>query len=97
MILLIIGVSFAETFLEWTNCPEKLMDEAVLYFRLYFMGVPILMFYNFCASILRAAGDSKRPMLFLTLGGILKVIFTYVFVAVFGMAVAGVAIASIIS
>ncbi len=97
ILLLVIGVSFAEVFLRWTNCPEKLLNEAVLYFRLYFAGVPILMIYNFCAAILRSAGDARRPMIFLTLGGIIKIILTYVFVAVLDMAVAGVAFATIIS
>lgn len=97
ILLLVIGVSFAEIFLKWTNCPDKLLNEAVLYFRLYFAGVPILMIYNFCAAILRSAGDARRPMIFLTLGGIIKIILTYVFVAVLDMAVAGVAFATIIS
>ena len=95
--LLAIGVSLADVFLSLTNCPDELMSEATLYFRLYFVGVPILMLYNFCASILRSTGDSRRPMIYLTLGGILKILFTYVFVAHFKMQVAGVAIATIIS
>jgi len=97
MFLLVLGVSCAEIFLKWTNCPDELMTEATLYFRLYFAGVPILMIYNFCASILRSAGDARRPMIFLTLGGIVKVILNYVFVAVLDMAVAGVAFSTIIS
>lgn len=95
--LLLIGVSFADIFLRWTNCPDKLLSEAVLYFRMYFAGVPILMVYNFCAAILRSAGDARRPMLFLTLGGMIKIILTYIFVAILDMAVAGVALATIIS
>ena len=97
LLLLVVGVSFAETFLRWTNCPEELLKEAVLYFRLYFTGVPILMIYNFCAAILRSAGDSRRPMIFLLLGGAVKVILTYVFVAVFHLAIVGVACSTIIS
>jgi putative MATE family efflux protein len=69
----------------------------VLYFRLYFAGVPIFMLYNFCASILRATGDSRRPMVFLTVGGVVKVIFTFVFTAYFRMGVAGVGLATILS
>lgn len=95
--LLIIGVVFARIFLSWMNCPESLLDHATLYFRLYFLGVPVLMLYNFCASILRSSGDSKRPMLFLTLGGVIKVILTILFVAVFKLNVTGVALATIIS
>ena len=97
IILLIVGVAFADVFLLWNNCKEDLLPMASLYFRLYFIGVPILMIYNFCAAILRSSGDSKRPMLYLTLGGVVKVLLTYVFVAFFNMDVDGVALATIIS
>lgn len=96
-VLLAVGVTFAEVFLGWMNCPEGLLPQATLYFRLYFMGVPISMLYNFCASILRATGDSRRPMVFLTLGGILKVVFSFLFVAYLDMTVDGVALATILS
>lgn len=97
IILLIIGVTFSKTFLKMTNCHESLIEEAVIYFKIYFYGVPISMFYNFCASILRAIGDTKRPMYFLILGGIIKVVFNLVFVTVFDLGVEGVAFATIIS
>jgi len=97
VLLAVIGLMGAETFLTWVNCPEKLFDQAVLYFRLYFAGVPIFMLYNFCASILRATGDSRRPMIYLTAGGVVKVVFTFVFTAYFRMGVAGVAWATILS
>ena len=97
IMLTVIGISFAEVFLGWMNCPAELMDDAVLYFRLYFAGVPILMVYNFCAAILRSTGDSRRPMIFLTIGGVLKVLFNLLFVAVFDMTITGVAFATIIS
>lgn len=97
ILLAIVGILGARLFLTWMNCAESLIDNAVLYFRLYFAGVPILMVYNFCAAVLRSTGDSKRPMLYLTLGGILKVVFTFVFVAWFNMSVEGVAFATIIS
>ncbi len=95
--LLIIGVIFAKVFLKLSNCPDQLLSSATLYFRLYFFGVPILMIYNFIAAILRSSGDSKRPMIFLTIGGILKVIFTFLFVGVFNMQITGVALATIVS
>lgn len=97
VVMAIIGVSCAEIFLGWTNCPTSILDSAVLYFRIYFMGVPILMFYNFCASILRAAGDTRRPMIFLTMAGAIKIILTVIFVVAFDMSVDGVAVATIIS
>lgn len=97
VLLMVIGVVFARVFLLWTNCPASILDQAVLYFRLYFAGVPILMLYNFCAAILRSTGDSKRPMVFLTLGGVFKIFLTYFFVAVLPLEVAGVAYATILS
>lgn len=97
VLLMIVGVIFAQTFLKLTNCPDSLLGQAILYFRIYFYGIPIMMFYNFCASILRAIGETKKPMYFLILGGIIKVICTILFVAVFGMNVEGVALATIVS
>ncbi len=95
--LAVIGISCAEVFLRWTNCPEKLLAQAALYFRLYFAGVPILMIYNFCASILRSAGDSKHPMAFSIIGGVVKVLLSWLFVGGWSMGVAGVALATILS
>ena len=97
LLLLIIGVSCADVFLTWMNCSEVLMAEATLYFRLYFLGCPLLMIYNFCAAALRSAGDSKRPMMYLITSGGIKVVLTVLFVAVFKMTVAGVALATIVS
>jgi putative MATE family efflux protein len=97
ILLSAVGISFAETFLIWTKCDPILLPQATLYFKIYFAGVPILMVYNFCASILRASGDTRRPMLFLTLSGVVNVILNFVFVAGLGMRVDGVAIATVIS
>ncbi len=97
MILMGIGVTFAETFLRMTNCPESLLPQAVQYFKIYFYGVPILLLYNFSASVLRAIGDTKNPMYFLVIGGIIKILFTLFFVTAFDMGVAGVAFATILS
>ena len=66
-LLMTIGVTFAGPFLKWTNCPDSLLPQATLYFRIYFCGMPSIMLYNFCASILRSTGDTKRPMYFLIL------------------------------
>lgn len=97
LLLAVIGVTFSETFLKMTNCPDRLMSQAVVYFKLYFYGIPVFMLYNFLASILRAAGDTKRPMYFLILAGILKVVFTTLFAMFFDMDVEGVAYATIIA
>ncbi len=93
----VIGVVGAELFLRWNNCPDTLLDQATVYFQLYFAGVPLLMVDNFCSAILRATGDSQRPMIFSLASGALKVILTFVFAAVFRMGVEGVAIATILA
>ena len=97
LVLLLVGVIFARTFLQWTNCPEELLDQATLYFQLYFVGVPITIVYTFAVAILRSAGDSRRPMYISLLAGAIKVGCTFLFVGVFRMSVAGVAVATIIS
>ena len=76
IILMLVGAALAESFLLMINCPENLLYQATIYFKINFYGMPFLMLYNFCAAILRAVGDSKRPMYFLILGGIIKVLFT---------------------
>ena len=97
LLLLVIGVSCAEIFLRLTNCPESMLPDAVTYFRIYFLGAPIALLYNFSAAILRAAGDTKRPMYFLLLGGMLKVVLNIFCITVLKLTVAGVAIATIAS
>jgi len=97
LVLMVIGVAFAETFLKMTNCPIGLLPQATKYFKIYFYGVPIMMLYNFCASILRATGDTKRPMYFLIIGGIVKTLLTLLFVTALNVDVEGVAFATIIS
>lgn len=93
----IVGIWGARLFLSWMNCPDELLDDAVLYFRLYFAGVPILMVYNFSAAILRSKGDAKRPMIYLIIGGIVKVGCNFLFVGAFRLSVVGVALSTIIS
>lgn len=96
LLIMAIGVIFAEPFLKIANCPDTILPQAVAYFRIYFLGVPILMIYNFSASILRSIGDTKRPMYFLILGGFIKTLFTLLFAAVFDMDVKGVGVATVI-
>ena len=96
-ILLIVGVVFAEQMLILTNCPEALLPQAVIYFKLYFLGVPVLMLYNFCASILRSIGETKRPMYYLIIGGVVKVLLNLFCILVLKLTVEGVAIATIVS
>ena len=97
IVLMVIGVTFSETLLKMTNCSDSLLAQAVTYMKIYFCGVPISMLYSFCASLLRAIGDTKRPMYFTLSGGVAKVLFTLLFVTVFDMSVAAVACANIIS
>lgn len=97
LLLAIVGVLFGETFLKWTNCPDTLLPQATLYFQLYFMGAPTILFYDFCAAILRAIGDTKRPMYIIVFGGLLKVVLTFALVAGFGLKVVGVGLATLIS
>ena len=92
-IALISGV----TFLEWMDTSEAIIDQSALYMKIYFIGAPFNMLYNFGSSVLRATGDTKRPLYFLALSGAVNVILNIVFVLAFHMDVAGVALATIIS
>lgn len=92
-----VGVFGAKTFLTWMNCDPLILDQAALYLRIYFIGMPIIMLYNFAAGVLRAVGDTLRPMLFLLLGGFINVGLNVFFVTVCNMSVDGVAIATITS
>ena len=96
-ILLAVGVPCAELFLKWMGCDPRVLDMATTYLRIYFLGMPIMMLYNFCASIMRAVGDSKRPLIFLSIGGVVNVVLNIFFVTVLKMTVQGVAIATIVS
>lgn len=97
LVLTLIGLTFANPLLVMVNCPDSLRDQAAIYFRLYFAGVPLLMIYNFSVSVLRSVGNSRQPMIFFTTGGAIKVAFSYLLIAVYDMGVVGVALATIIS
>lgn len=97
VMLSVIGIVFAKIFLGWMNCPDSLLEQAATYFRIYFIGAPFVMLYNFSASILRAMGDSKRAMYFLTIGGVVKVGLSILITTVFHTTVEGVAIGTVTS
>ncbi len=97
VIILILGQIFAEPALRLMDTPDEIIDMSVLYMRIYFMGTPFFMLYNFGASILRAVGDTKRPMMFLVLAGAVNAGLNVFLVVVFHLDVAGVAIATVIS
>ena len=95
--LTIVGFALARPLLHMMGSPDDVIDLAVLYVRILFLGMPVQMLYNFCAAVLRAVGDTKRPLYFLTIAGVINVILNLIFVIVFHMSVAGVALATIIS
>ncbi len=97
VLLAVIGVVGARQFLVWMNCDAEVLDLATTYLIIYFLGMPIMMAYNFIASIMRAVGDSVRPMIYLLIGGIVNVVLNIFFILVLDMDVAGVAIATIAS
>ena len=97
LVLIFVGLVGARQFLVWMASPAEVIDQATLYLRIYFLGMPAMMFYNFGAALLRAAGDTRRPLYYLTLAGVANVALNLVFVIVFRMDVAGVALATIIS
>ena len=97
LFLAVVGVSLARTLLVLTSSPEDVIDLATLYLRIYFCGMPANMFYHFGAAILRAQGDTRRPLYFLTTAGVVNVGLNLVFVIGLQMSVAGVALATIIS
>ena len=95
--LSVVGVLFSETFLTMMKTPENVLPLSAKYMRIYFCGMTFTMVYNFCASILRAAGDTKSPLFFLMISGVINVVLNVFFVVVFHMTVDGVALATIIS
>lgn len=95
--LIVIGIILAEPLLTLMGTPDDVLDQAALYMRIYFVGMPASMLYNFGAAILRAVGDTKRPLYFLFISGIVNVILNLVLVLVFHLGVAGVAIATVTS
>lgn len=95
--LIAAGIALARPMLEMMETPPDVLDQAVLYMRIYFVGMPVLMLYNFGAAILRAVGDTQRPLYFLILAGVINVVLNLFFVIVLHMGVAGVATATSIS
>lgn len=96
-ILIVAGMVFAKPMLEWMDTPEDVLSHAVLYMRIYFIGMPAMLVYNFGAAILRAIGDTRRPLYYLLSAGVINVILNLFFVIVLDMGVAGVATATVIS
>ena len=97
ILMIFVGNILAEPMLQLMGTPSDVIDLATLYMRIYFVGMPGFMIYNFGAALLRTVGDTKRPLYFLTLAGIINVIFNLIFVIVFHLGVAGVAISTAMS
>ena len=96
-LLLFVGIGIARPMLTLMNTPEDVLDLAVLYLRIYFLGMPFIMLYNFGAAILRSKGDSTRPVYALICGGVLNVLLNLLLVIVFHLHVIGVASATVTS
>ena len=97
VLLAVVGFFAARSLLELMSCPEDVIDLSSLYLKIYFIGMPMNMLYNFSSALLRAVGDTKRPLYCLAAAGIINVVLNLVFVIGFSMSVAGVALATIIS
>lgn len=95
--LIFIGCFLAKPMLLMMGSPADVIDQATLYVRIYFAGMPAMMLYNFGAAILRSVGDTKRPLYFLAISGVLNVLLNLFLVIVCNMGVAGVAIATVAS
>ncbi len=97
VILLFVGIIFARPVLRFMNTPADTIKDATLYLKIYFLGVPAVLLYNYCNAVLRAIGDTKRPLIFLTIAGITNVTLNIALMYIIENKVAGVAIATITS
>lgn len=95
--MVFVGLFFSKAALELMDTPADVIGQSVLYMRIYFAGMPFFMLYNYGAAILRAVGDTKRPLLFLIISGVLNALLNLFLVIVFHLGVAGVAIATVIA
>lgn len=95
--LMLFGIAVCRPLLQLMQCPDNIIDQATLYMRIIFLGTPGSILYNFSAGIMRTHGDSKRPMFFISVCGLVNLLLNLLFVIVFKMSVAGVALATVIS
>ena len=94
VVLTLMGVFLAKPILQMMDTPDNVLNLSVLYLRIYFLGMPAMLLYNFGSAILRAKGDTKRPLIYLSIAGVLNVSLNLILVIVFNMGVAGVGIAT---
>ena len=97
IILIFIGFFVSKPALGMMGTPDDVIDHSVLYMRIYFAGMPFMMVYNFGGAVLRAVGDTRRPLYYLLIAGVVNVVLNLIFVILFQMGVAGVATATVIS
>ncbi len=97
LVVMVLGLVLCEPLLVIMGTPEDILDLSVLYMKIYFIGIPALMVYNFGAAIMRAVGDSRHPMYYLIVTGVVHVIFDLFFVIVLHMSIEGVAWSTVIS
>ncbi len=97
ILVAVLGVFLSKPLLVMMGSPDDVLEQSTLYLRIYFIGAPGLLIYNFGAGILRAVGDTKRPLIFLTISGLVNVALNLFLVIVFHLGVAGVAIATTVS
>ncbi len=93
----LVGFFMSRTFLGMMSTPDEIIDQATLYMKIYFIGLPSMMIYNFSSAVMRSVGDTRHPLMFLVTGGVVNVALNLFFVLVMKMDVEGVAIATVIS
>lgn len=96
-VLTVVGVCLARSVLTWMGTPQEVLPLSTVYMQIYFGGILFTMVYNFGAAILRAVGETQKPLIYLSIAGVLNVVLNVVFVTAFHMNVAGVALATVIS
>ena len=95
--LIFLGMMVSRPLLELMGTPNDVIEKSTMYMQFYFAGMPVIMLYNFGSAVLRAVGDTRRPLYFLTIAGVVNVVLNYIFVTQFNMDVAGVALATVLS
>ena len=97
IVMAFVGLIFSRWTLELMGTPDDVIGQSALYMKIYFLGMPFFMLYNYGAAILRAVGDTNRPLIFLVISGVVNAVLNLILVIMFHMDVAGVAIATVIS
>ncbi|MBQ1260899.1 MAG: MATE family efflux transporter [Clostridia bacterium] len=97
VLVAVLGLLLSKPMLRATSCPDSVIDGSANYMRIYFLGAPAMLFYNFMSHVLRVSGDSRRPFIYLTVAGVTNVVLNFIFVKFFALNTVGVALATTIS